>query len=833
MIRTSLQAPVSGWSLPLEEVPDPVFAQGMAGQGAAIDPTEACLYSPCDGEVVTVHRCLHALTLRTPGGLELLLHVGIDTVQLQGEGFRVHVEAGRQVRTGDLLLEFDADRIARRCRSLITVMLVPPTDRLESLEALTGQIQRGQPWLDLRLQAPARESSEPDSELWGEWLELPNPAGMHARPAARLVGLAREASPARVFLESESGRASAQSLVALLGLGLSCGDRVRLGGSGLRAEQLAHLEAEVRSGLGDDLQAPAPLPTPTPTVPGEVHGALVGVVASPGLAVGTVYLWSRPEFVLPEESRGVGEERSAFEAAVRQTREQLEQLAGAAPAGEAAIFQAHQELLGDPELLAQVEQALQSGVNAARAWQKACGEQAERLEKLSNPLLAERAQDLRDVGDRCLLNLLGCEAPKREFPAGCIVVARDLTPGDTLTLDPERVQGLCLARGGPTSHVAILARSLGLPSLCALGEACLDLAAGAPVILDTENGILVTVPTSEQLDAARERLEVQGARQRLEREQAHSEARTLDGLAVEVAVNVAGGADLSVGLEAGAEGVGLFRTELFFHEHPTEPSSEQQRELYSALARQLGPSRRLVARLLDVGGDKPLPYLQLPEEENPFLGMRGIRLFRSHPDLFRRQLENLLSVSGECRLALLVPMVSSLSEWRQVRAEIERLRGDRAVELGVMIEVPSAALLAEAFAPEVDFFSIGTNDLTQYTLALDRGHPQLAAQVDALHPAVLRLIERVGEAAGRHGRWVGVCGGAASELDAIPLLLGLGVTELSVSGPAVPAVKSEIRRWSFKDCEALARRALQLAEPSEIRSLVRQERRAAAEKGEA
>lgn len=817
-MEVTLQAPLTGWAMPLSEVPDPVFSQGLAGPGYAIDPTVAVLTAPCAGQVVQLHRCLHAVTLRRSDGVEVLMHVGIDTVQLGGQGFVARVKIGDQVASGAPLLEFDPDLIATRCKSLVTVVVIPDNPRVKSVVARDGKVSSGSDWLTLRLEGEGEATAVAAApEQAGEWLELPNPMGMHARPAARLLALARE-STGDVWLESQSGRASMRSLVAILGLGLAHRDKVRLVHTALTAAQLTRIEGEIRSGLGDDLNAPVAVAV----APGAaVEGELPGVVASPGLGVGVTYLWRRAVYTLPEKSGGSDHEQAAFAQALAASRLEIEALQKKAPLHEQGIFAAHSEILADPQLAEDTHSGILAGQPAARAWHDAYEKQAATLEALPNPLLAARAADLRDVGERVLRALLGEKAARREFPEDCIVLCRDLNPSETVQLDRQRVKGLCLSQGGPTSHVAILARSLGIASLCAVGPACLDLPEGRMVVLDAENGKLITAPDEDTLAAARARL-VELERQRAaEQAVAHQAAHTTDGTAVEIAVNIGGPEDLQQGLEQGAEGVGLFRTEFYFHGLSAEPSVADQRKFYTELAGKLGKEKRLVARLLDVGGDKPLPYVPMTAEENPFLGVRGVRLFARHPELFRHQIEALAEAADLCKLAIMVPMVSTLREWRAIKNEIVAGLKGRPAELGVMIEVPSAALLAEQLAAEVDFFSIGTNDLTQYTLAIDRAHPDLAGQVDALHPALLRLMHGVGQAAARHRRWVGVCGGAAQDLEAVPLLLGMHIRELSVSPPAVASVKAEVRRWSVADCEAMVGEALALSEADEVRALVR------------
>ncbi|MBX3166297.1 MAG: phosphoenolpyruvate--protein phosphotransferase [Candidatus Eremiobacteraeota bacterium] len=831
-MQVILQAPLTGWALPLSEVPDPVFSQGLAGPGYAIDPTVSVLKAPCAGEVVQLHRCLHALTVRRGDGLEVLMHVGIDTVKLNGQGFKPRVKVGDRVEAGAPLLEFDSDLIATRCRSLITVVVIPENPAVTGVDASQGKVLQGSDWLKVEVKQPdlaaplynaAEDTGKMPAEKIGRWLELPNPSGMHARPAARLLILVKDL-PGNIYLEKRSGRASARSLVGILGLGLGPKEEVRLVHTHLSEEQLSRLEAEILGGLGDDLAA-VPVVSAAPALTEALPGQLRGVVASRGLGIGTVYLWKRATFHLPEEAQGGAAELEEFEQALAEAARQISDLERKAPVSERSIFAAHAEILHDPQLLDETRKAIGAGQPAARAWHNAYDKQAELLAALSNPLLAARANDLRDVGERVLTCLLGESSAQRIFPEDCIVVCRDLNPSETVQLDRRRVKGLCLSQGGPTSHVAILARSLGIPSLCALGPACLELKEGVPVVLDAENGVLLCEPSEAELDSAGRRLEALQKQQEAERALAHQEARTGDGAHVEVAVNIGNGEDLRQGLEQGAEGVGLFRTEFYFHGLDQEPGLEQQVQFYGELAAQLGTEKRLVARLLDVGGDKPLPYVPMAHEENPFLGVRGIRLYKKRPELFRNQIQALLQISDQCRLAVMVPMISTLAEWRSIRAEIEQQLRGRRLELGVMIEVPSAALLADQLAPEVDFFSIGTNDLTQYTLAIDRAHPDLAGQVDALHPSILRLMHGVGEAARKHGKWVGVCGGAAQDLEAVPLLLGMNIRELSVSPPAVPSVKAEVRRWSVADCETLVGAALALADAEAVRKLVRERRK--------
>ena len=382
--------------------------------------------------------------------------------------------------------------------------------------------------------------------------------------------------------------------------------------------------------------------------------------------------------------------------------------------------------------------------------------------------------------------------------------------------------GFCTTGGGATSHVAILARSVGLPALAGIDPAALDVPDGTLVILDGHKGSLrlrasvddVTRIRAAQASAERQRQE--------DLSHAHDPAVTRDGTHVEVLANIGGLADAQGLHTVGGEGVGLLRSEFLFMERTDAPDEDEQAATYTAIARVVGPDRPLIIRTLDVGGDKPLAYLPIPKEDNPFLGERGVRVGLDRPELLRTQLRAILRASTAGRISIMVPMIATLDELRDVKAMLEQEAaslGVAAVPMGIMVEVPAAAVMAAQFAREAAFFSIGTNDLTQYTLAMDRGHPKLAPQVDALNPAVLRLIAQTVDGARRSRRRVGVCGGIASDPRAVPLLLGLGVEELSVTLPAIPAIKARIRTLDMDTCRALAGRALDAESADDVRAL--------------
>jgi len=405
-----------------------------------------------------------------------------------------------------------------------------------------------------------------------------------------------------------------------------------------------------------------------------------------------------------------------------------------------------------------------------------------------------------------------------------VLIAEDLTPSDTASLDRTKVVGFCTTGGGASSHVAILARSLDIPAVAGIEPHALDIPDGTRVILDGAKGTLRMNVTEEEVESIRRRQAKHAARRAIELSHKDEPAVTTDGHHVDVVANIGGLDDAIESMTKGAEGVGLLRSEFVFLGRKTAPNEDEQAAIYTDIAKALKPGQPLVIRTLDVGGDKPLPYLPIAPEENPFLGERGIRVGLDRPEILRTQARAILrAASAGAKVQVMFPMVATIEDFRLAKAifEEERARlGADPVPVGIMVEVPSVAVMAPQFAAEVDFFSVGTNDLTQYTLAMDRGHPKLAPQVDGLNPAVLGLIAQAVKAAHAAFRWVGVCGGIASDPQAVPLLVGLGVDELSVSIPAIPAVKAQIRSLSLKDCQDLAAQALTQSSAADVRALV-------------
>jgi phosphotransferase system enzyme I (PtsI) len=532
-----------------------------------------------------------------------------------------------------------------------------------------------------------------------------------------------------------------------------------------------------------------------------------GVGASEGVAVGPAFVHAGEE---PEPERqqiseaNVEEElegfRRAVEAVVARLSETARRLSASGNEDEAAIFEAHVELAGDPELASGVEERVRD-LESPEAAVLAVGEEyAEVFAGMEDEYMAARADDVRDVASQIAAELIGRGAEGLEaLETPSVVVARNLAPSDTVRIPRGKALAFVTAEGSKTSHVSIMARSMGIPAVVGVGAALDDVLVARTMAVDGGEGYAIADPNPDTIAAFEARAEEMAAASVALDEYRHVEARTRDGRRIEVSANLGSASEAEDALDWGAEGVGLFRTEFLFMERPELPSEEEQYEAYGAVARTFG-ARPVIIRTLDVGGDKDLPGVDQPAEENPFLGWRGIRMSLDTPSLFRPQLRSILRAGALGNLKVMFPMISDVEELRAAKAmlaecerELEREEAEVGqVEVGIMVETPSAALCARELAAEVSFFSIGTNDLVQYTLAADRGNERLRRLQDADHPAVLELIRITCEAAREEGIWVGVCGEAAGDPALIPRLLELGVTELSMSAPSIPRAKKLI-----------------------------------------
>lgn len=824
--QLQLISPLTGLIVPLEQVPDPVFAQKALGNGIAIDPTTNTMVAPCSGTVIHLHPAHHALTIQTDSGDQILLHLGIDTVKLKGEGFSVKVKQGDKVQTGQILLEFNPDTLALKAKSLISVVVALEKNQVIATSA--SKVQAGRDDIFSFATKARTESAAVNANMpfvTSKAIAISLPQGLHARPCAQIAQAAKKYQ-SDVELILGSRKANAKSVVALMLLNVAKDDTISIRAKGPDAKKVTtELLAFIQAMKEEPMKVPEQKKSVDANAKPKQDNVFSGSSASPGVAIGKVQQFQAEEFNVVEIGQGSSAEKNLFDQAIHRATNELEDLlrSGKDPHS-AKIFEAHAEILQDPELIIEVNQLIQQGKSAAFAWSVTIDNQAKRLAALKNELMSQRAMDLKDVEHRMLRIL--CPASQKaakKFPVGTILIAKGISPSEAATLDRQSILGFATTTGGSTSHVAILARSLELPAIVGADKTILEIPNGTEVILDAHSGDLTIDPTDDQRRVALMKQQMEHEKRKMALEQALSPASTKDGHKVEVLANVNKLSDLDTALKTGCDGVGLMRTEFLFLDRSVAPDEEEQYKIYQDVANKLG-DKPLTIRTLDVGGDKPLNYLPMPHEENPFLGIRGLRLSLKSPEMFREQLRALLRVKAKSKVKIMFPMVTELSELLEAKRILEEEKSklkSSDIEIGMMVEVPSAALLAETFAPHVDFFSIGTNDLSQYTMAMDRGHDELGSKVDGLHPSVLKLIDLTAKAALAHNKEISVCGNSAGDAQAIEILLGLGVDKLSVSPNAVPLVKSRIRETSQMKNMQIGKKSLQQTNAQEVRQIAK------------
>ena len=676
-------------------------------------------------------------------------------------------------------------------------------------------------------------------------LIVPNRLGLHARPAARFVNTANQFT-AEIRVSKGDKTVNAKSINQVATLGARQGDEIVITASGeMAAAALAAIEALAYANFGDMDESKletSPLPELSSVGDeGTPRGALRGISASPGIAIGPLRQY-RPR--LPEvKTRSVPDVKAewtrletAVAIAAREIQALYKQAAVRIGAQEADIFEAHLLIVQDPDVLERARTLLTARqINAEAAWWQTITATAQQYREMDDPYMQARAADVLDVGQRVLGQMMELERPSLDFAEPVVLVATDLAPSDTARMNPSRVLGICTEMGGATSHTAILARALGIPAVVGLGTALASLKDGQMLALDGAAGLVWPDPDYNTLADLTARQQVWLAEQLHAKQVGRQPAITPDGRRVEVAANIGGPHDTAIALDYGAEGVGLFRTEFLFLKRDSAPTEEEQTAVYTQVARALN-GRPLIIRTLDIGGDKPIPYLPTDAEENPFLGWRGIRLCLERPEIFKPQLRAILRASvlpnGErTNVKIMFPMIGALSEVQAAKAMLAEAQTElrqagipfnAEMEVGIMIEVPSAVAIADRLAREVDFFSIGTNDLTQYVMAADRGNARVATLANALQPAVLRMVQQTVQAGHAAGIWVGMCGELAGNALAAPLLLGLGLDELSMSAPAIPAVKQAIRRFTLAQAQELAAKALALDSAEAVQAFLQQ-----------
>ncbi|EUL11309.1 phosphoenolpyruvate-protein phosphotransferase [Staphylococcus aureus M0459] len=561
-----------------------------------------------------------------------------------------------------------------------------------------------------------------------------------------------------------------------------------------------------------------------------------GIAASDGVAIAKAYLLVEPDLTFDKNEKvtDVEGEVAKFNSAIEASKVELTKIRNNAEvqlgADKAAIFDAHLLVLDDPELIQPIQDKIKNeNANAATALTDVTTQFVTIFESMDNEYMKERAADIRDVSKRVLSHILGVELPNPSMiDESVVIVGNDLTPSDTAQLNKEFVQGFATNIGGRTSHSAIMSRSLEIPAIVGTKSITQEVKQGDMIIVDGLNGDVIVNPTEDELIAYQDKRECYFADKKELQKLRDADTVTVDGVHAELAANIGTPNDLPGVIENGAQGIGLYRTEFLYMGRDQMPTEEEQFEAYKEVLEAMD-GKRVVVRTLDIGGDKELSYLNLLEEMNPFLGYRAIRLCLAQQDIFRPQLRALLRASVYGKLNIMFPMVATINEFREAKAilleEKENLKNEGHdisddIELGIMVEIPATAALADVFAKEVDFFSIGTNDLIQYTLAADRMSERVSYLYQPYNPSILRLVKQVIEASHKEGKWTGMCGEMAGDETAIPLLLGLGLDEFSMSATSILKARRQINGLSKNEMTELANRAVDCATQEEVIELV-------------
>ncbi len=822
--------------------------------GTSTDKILAAIQSLDNPDGVLVLLDLGSAILSTEMALEMLddqqrKHVRLSFAPLV-EGA---VAAALEATLGHSLAQ--VQQAAENTASPTQLQQLKPLSQSEEITASESDTPPSAPAVQAKVDANTAEAS----------LILTNPTGLHARPASLFVQTAAKFQSA-VEVQKGSKQVSASSIIGVLSLGARNGDTITIRARGEDADdaiealrdlvQANFYETSSETSTPNAVSQPPVLPrvmSEAAVTPVSPRGIWKGVMTSAGTALGPAFLFTSGGLTLNAvERRTIAEReveaeqkrlREAMIAAAQELRTLAKEVQSSIGEAQAAIFDAQALMLDDPELLASALHMIEDQhIDAASALAETGEQQAATLEGLDDTLLAARAVDVRDVASRALQRLRPTSAPQQDLNAlarPSILVARDLTPSDTAQLRPATILGICTTQGGPTAHAAILARALGIPAIAGLDEAILEVVhAGDELGLDADSGLLYHQP-SEELRAQLTQRMIERQRQQAALKAAAQQAQAplvLKGRNIHIEANIGTEAEAEAARQWGAEGVGLLRTEFLFATTSTLPDEQEQRQIYAKVFRAFygnaeGPRWPIVVRTLDAGADKPMPALKpvlgTMEEENPALGLRGVRISLAHEFLLEQQIGAMLLAAADTKanLHIMFPMITTLEELNAARSIYDRvyarLKDQRAelpehVAVGIMVEVPAAAVMAADLAERADFFSIGSNDLLQYVLASDRTNAALSSLYNPMQPAVLRLIGQVAEA-GRHaGKPVAVCGEMAGDVRLAPILVGLGVDELSMTPTSIPQVRSALSRWSDEELTSIAEKVRQVKTVAEV-----------------
>ncbi len=673
-------------------------------------------------------------------------------------------------------------------------------------------------------------------------ITVTNPLGLHARPAARFVQTAGRFPETKISVRNLStgkGPVNARSINSVATLGVRKGDIIEISAKGYQSDLVLkayHALAEEKFGDKEkvDTEAKSSTPMVVASISSSSDSRFIGISASKGITIGHAHHF-HPSILKIQTNQSTDPEKEwiALKDAIENTRKEINAIRKKTTSqidhSTLEIFEAHLLFLDDEALLLPARRLIfEEKRNAADAWNRTIESMVHKYRMLDDKYLRARADDVLDVGRQVIYKLLGTMNVTPSLNSPGILIAHDLTPSDTARLEPSIIKAICTAAGGSTSHSAILARSLGIPSVVGIGNSILEIEENTLLVVDAENGLIISNPDTKTLKLYKAKSELLAKEKAKARSVSAKAAITLDGKKIKVFANIASPVEASNAVLEGAEGIGLFRTEFLFLNRETAPDEEEQFNAYCEAAKAMN-GHPVIIRTLDVGGDKPIPYLNLESEANPFLGWRAIRVCLSQPEFFKVQLRAIIRAASLYPIEIMFPMIATLEEFRsaksllaEARDEI-KLRGQNIkerIDTGIMVEIPAAAVCAEKLAKEVDFFSIGTNDLIQYTMAAERGNSNIIKLADPLHPAILELIHHVIDSAHLYGKRVAVCGEAGSDSSVVPILLGLGVDELSMNVPSIPVIKALIRSLDCSIVKHLSEKALEAESPSEVRRLV-------------
>lgn len=826
-----IYSPLLGSMLNIEKVPDLVFAEKMVGDGIAIEPFDNQIYAPISGVVKQIHKSKHAITISNEDGINVLTHIGLDSVNLNGNGFKLDISVGDKVICRQKIGEIDLDYISQHAKSLISPVIFIDLDPNVANFKVIWQEEAvlDQPVMQVTLvkkntkKIPSLDTAYANL-IKSAPIRITSASGIHARPAAMLCDKVKEIADGQVYMEKGERVENLKSIVAILGLSVECNDVVHIyAESQVVVDQVSRVLLELDQNDITELSdiEDANMLHRMKSIDGKYYG----IIASTGIAYGKLVKKHTLNFQLSETATDSLKEKENFFIALSKVKETIRlslDTGRLLPLAHQEILKAHLSLLDDPQIIEETLACIEKQKTAAFALFKVIEKHCTVLANSGNTLLNERQADLKDIRNK-ILNALGVDVSNEanEINEPSILIADEFIPADIMNIQ-SNIVGLVSATGGITSHVAILAKSYGIPLLVGVDAKLLSLDDNTlgKTILNAKEGYLNVWPTPNELEEVKNDLLLIRQQKSHNLSTSHKPAITQDGVVIDCLGNIDSVESVHNLAVNGGEGVGLFRSEFIFLGRERLPMVDEQLAVYRQILNQLKDNEPFVVRTLDIGGDKKIDYLEQAPEINPMLGVRGIRLCLQHKLLLVDQLEAILRL-GKANVKIMLPMVSDINEYREVKQIVwqikRKLNITTHIELGIMVEVPSVALLSGVFAKEVDFFSIGTNDLTQYILAIDREHTSMANKVDHLHPAVIHALELIVSGARLHNKPVSVCGLMATEKIALPVLIGLGITSLSMSIDSIPENKAFIRNLNYEHCRQVAAKCLTFATSEEVR----------------